>query len=76
MRLLLVRWHDAETKYTGWADLEEIKKHQPPVAQSVGWELHRDSVRLILVASLIDEQGSCDTTIPIGMIVEEKELPA
>ena len=40
----------------------------------MGWELKRTKRHLTLVASILEDEGSGDLTIPLGMIVAEKEL--
>lgn len=73
-RLLLVTWKDAASNHAGWEKLETIARQQPPTVRSVGWELKRTKRHLTLVASILEDEGSGDLTIPLGMIVAEKEL--
>jgi hypothetical protein len=74
MRLLLVTWHDAYSDVSGWKPLTKLKRQQPATVRTVGWELRRTKRALTLVASLVDDEGDGDVTIPIGMILSEKEL--
>lgn len=76
MKLLLVKWRDAVTNHAAWEKLETIAKQDAEVVQSVGWELKRTKTKLTLVASISDDEGSQDVTIPLGWIVSEKELVA
>lgn len=75
-RLLLVTWWDARSEYAGWEKLETIAKQSPATVRSVGWELKRTKRHLTLVASIVEDDGSGDVTIPLGMIISEKELKA
>ncbi len=68
MKLLLVTWHDAVSDDSG------VKKQQPATVRSVGWEIRRTRRALTLAASLVDDECDGDVTIPIGMILSEKEL--
>lgn len=73
-RLLLITWHDARSNHAGWEKLETIAKQSPATVRTVGWELRRTKRHLTLVASIVEDDGSGDVTIPLGMIVSEKEL--
>ncbi len=75
-RLLLVTWRDARSEHAGWEKLETIAKQSPAIVRSVGWELKRTKRHVTLVASIVEDEGSGDVTIPLGMIVSEKELRA
>jgi hypothetical protein len=74
MKLLLVTWHDAVSDDSGWKKLAHVKKQQPATVRSVGWEIRRTTRALTLAASLVDDECDGDVTIPIGMILSEKEL--
>ncbi len=74
MKLLLVTWHDAVSDDSGWKKLSHVKKQQPATVRSVGWEIRRTRRALTLAASLVDDECDGDVTIPIGMILSEKEL--
>lgn len=74
MRLLLVTWHDAVSDTVGWKKLSDVKRQQPATVRSVGWEIRRTKRALTLAASLVDDECDGDVTIPIGMILGEKEL--
>lgn len=72
--LLLVRWRDAATNHAGWEKLTTIAAQTPPIVVSVGWLIKRTKHHITLVASIVGDEGSCDVTIPVGMIVSEKEI--
>lgn len=74
MKLLLVSWRDAASHHIGWASLSDIAKIKAPIAQSVGWEVTRDLTQLVICSSLVDDEGSLTTVIPLGMIVSEELL--
>ena len=73
-RLLLITWHDARSEHAGWEKLETIAKQSPATVRSVGWELKRTKRHVTLVASIVEDDGSGDVTIPLGMVISEKEL--
>lgn len=79
MKLLLVTWLDPASHHIGWADIATIKAQKPHTVLSVGYEAHREGSIpngwLTLVASEVDD-GDCsgDVTIPLGCILEEREL--
>lgn len=74
MRLLLIVWHDAVSNHAGWASKAEVARQEPPVVRSVGWEIRRTKRKLTLASSIMADECSGDLTIPLGMIVSEKEL--
>ena len=74
MKLLLVTWHDAVSDNVGWKKLADVRKQQPATVRSVGWEIRRTKRALTLAASLVDDECDGDVTIPIGMILSEREL--
>ncbi len=74
MKLLLVTWHDAVSDDSGWKKLAKVRKQQPATVRSVGWEIRRTRRALTLAASLVDDECDGDVSIPIGMILSEKEL--
>lgn len=73
-KLLYVVWRDAVSNHVGWGQLADIDKQRTPIVHSVGWQRRRSKTELTIVASIMDEEGSGDLTIPVGMIVSEKEL--
>lgn len=76
MKLLLVTWHDAVSDHVGWKKISHLKKQQPATVRTVGWEVRRTKRALTVAASLVDDECDGDVTIPIGMILSEKELKA
>ena len=74
MKLLLVHWRDAASFHIGWVSKEDAAKDKCPIGRSVGWELKRDDTELVLVASEIDNEISCDIHIPLSTIVSEEVL--
>ncbi len=73
-RLLLITWYDATSGHAGWKSIEKVAKQQPPVVRSVGWELRRTKRHVTLVASIVEDECDGDVSIPLGMIISEKEL--
>ena len=74
MRLLLITWHDAYSDHSGWKPLAKVRKQQPATVRSVGWEVRRTKRAVTLAASVVDDECDGDVTIPIDMILAEKEL--
>jgi len=74
--LLLVQWHDAASFHVGWEKLDTIAKQTPVVVRSVGWLLKRTKQHITLVASIVEDEGGSDVTIPTGWIISEKEIKA
>ncbi len=79
MKLLIVTWLDAASHHLGWATAEEVRATKPHRIQSIGWEVERVGVIpsgwLKLVATLVDDGDmSGDVIIPLGCILEEREL--
>ena len=72
--LLLVRWRDAATNHAGWEKLTTIAAQTPPIVVSVGWLLKRTKKHIVLVSSIVGDEGSCDVVIPSGWVVSEKEI--
>lgn len=73
-RLLIVTWYDAVSDDAGWKSIEKVAKQQPPVVRSVGWEIRRTKRHVTLAASIIEDHCDGDVTIPLGMIIREREL--
>ena len=63
-----------------WEDIIEIKKANTSVCCSVGWVMHTDSVRTIVMADFSWEsdgsikQGGCYTTIPTKNVIKTKQI--
>ncbi len=74
MKLLLVTWLDACSDDAGWKPLSKVSAQKLARVRSVGWALKRTRTHLTLVASIVDDHCDGDVTIPLGMIVSEKEL--
>lgn len=72
--LLLIKWVDAASHHSGWEKLTAIAQQTPPVVYTVGWLLKRTKRHITVVASIVGDEGSGDVTIPVGMILSEKEL--
>lgn len=73
-KLLLVHWHDAVSAHSGWKSEEDVKKQEPAIVRSVGWEMKRTKRFLTIAASLVDGDCDGDVTIPLGMIFREQEI--
>ena len=76
VRLLLVTWFDACSDDSGWKPLKKITAQKPMRVRSVGWLVKRTRTHLTLVGSIVADHCDGDVTIPLGMILSEKELMA
>lgn len=74
--LLLVTWRDAVSYHAGWEKLDTIAKQTPVTVRSVGWLLKRTKQHITLVASIVEDEGGSDVTIPTGWIISEREIKA
>ena len=74
MKLLLVTWLDACSDDSGWKPLSRITAQKPMRVKSVGWLVKRSRTHLTLVGSVVADHCDGDVTIPLGMVVSEKEL--
>ena len=74
MKLLLVTWLDACSDEVGWKPLDKITAQKPMRVKSVGWLVKRTWTHLTLVGSIVADHCDGDVTIPLGMILSEKEL--
>jgi hypothetical protein len=74
MKLLLVTWLDACSDDSGWKPLAKITAQKPMRVKSVGWLVKRARTHLTLVGSIVADHFDGDVTIPLGMILSEKEL--
>ncbi len=74
MKLLLVIWRDACSDDSGGKPLAKITAQKPMRVKSVGWLVKRTRTHLTLVGSIVADHCDGDVTIPLGMILSEKEL--
>ena len=78
-KLVMVWWEDIISD-SSWEDIIEIKKANTSVCCSVGWLMHTDSVRTIVMAAFSWEsdgsikQGGCYTTIPTKNVIKTKQI--
>lgn len=50
--LVLVTWNDAVELGAGWHDLKDIEKHNVTACKSVGWLVHKDEKRIIIMSTV------------------------
>ena len=74
MKPLLVTWLDACSDDSGWKPLKKVTAQKPMRVKSVGWLVKRTRTHLTLVGSIVGDHCDGDVTIPLGMILSEKEL--
>lgn len=74
MKLVRITWLDAVSDESGWKHLDKIRSQKPPVVRSVGWVIARTKTHVTLAASIYEDHGDGDVTIPLGMVRKEEEL--
>lgn len=74
MKLVLVKWWDAQSEHSGWKPVDKVRKNRPPLMRSVGWLLTDQKSHIVLIASVGGGDCDGDVTIPRGMIKEMVEL--
>lgn len=79
-KLVLVVWVDSCGAESGWEDIDNFSHAQIMKCKSVGWLVHEDSERLVLVphVALKDDgeflQGCGDMVIPKMAVVGVEDL--
>ena len=51
-RLAVIYWMDAQDGDTGWTPIADIRKHSLAKVYDVGWIVHEDEKRIIVMGSL------------------------
>lgn len=74
MELVLLEWVDIEA-HAGWKSVREARDARPVRCRDVGWILHRDESRLVLVRSRNASGDVGDVAVfPAGCIVRVTPL--
>ena len=67
--LVLVRWRDAQTVFSGRLDFAEIRDMMPDQIETVGFLVYYDEQKLTLANGLVNHEYAQDgTVIPTGWI--------
>ena len=75
-----VTWSDAQDSDGNWTDIKDIQNHELATCQDVGWMVHRDETRLVLMRSRIVEkdeelrEGGGHIAIPNSWVIKVERL--
>jgi len=78
--MVRVTWKDAQDSDGSWTSLEDIIAHEPATCQEVGWLIHKDSTKVIVMRSRICnefdelEEGGAHIAIPHDWVIKIEEL--
>lgn len=76
--MVRLTWQDALDSDGSWTPIEEIKEHQPAICQEVGWLVHSDVDKVIVMRSrIVDEEletGGAYIAIPQCWVLKVEEL--
>jgi len=76
--MVRLTWQDAQDSDGCWTDIEDILKHECAVAQEVGWLVHNDQEKVIVMRSRIVaeelQEGGAFIAIPASWVLRIEEL--
>ena len=78
--MVRVTWKDAQDSDGSWASLADIIAHEPATCQEVGWLVHKDNTKIIVMRSRICsksdelEEGGGHIAIPNDWVIKIEEL--
>ena len=78
--MVRVTWKDAQDSDGSWSSLEDIIAHEPATCQEVGWLVHKDKTKMIVMRSRICnefdelEEGGGHIAIPHDWVIKIEEL--
>lgn len=78
--MVRLTWRDAIDSDGTWTDVEIILDHEPATCQEVGWLVHNDAEKCIIMRSRVvtedDElqEGSAYIAIPQSWVIKVEEL--
>ena len=78
--MVRVTWKDAQDSDGSWTSLEDIIAHEPATCQEVGWLIHKDNTKIIVMRSRICnefdelEEGGAHIAIPHDWVIKIEEL--
>ena len=78
--MVRVTWKDAQDSDGNWTAIEDIIAHEPATCQEVGWLIHEDNSKIIVMRSRICndndelEEGGAHIAIPQDWVIKIEEL--
>jgi|TARA_R100001198_G_scaffold94700_2_gene78607 hypothetical protein len=78
--MVRLTWLDAQDSDGSWTDIEDIIAHEPAICQEIGWLVHRDSNKVIVMRSRIVteddtlKEGGGHIAIPTSWVLKIEEL--
>ena len=76
--MVRLTWQDAQDSDGCWTSIEDIINHQPAICQEVGWLVHSDDDKVIIMRSRIVadelEEGGAYIAIPQSWVLRVEEL--
>jgi hypothetical protein len=78
--MVRVTWQDAQDSDGCWTLVEDIVNHELATCQDVGWMVHRDEDKLVLMRSRIVEEdpelkeGGGHIAIPNSWVIKVEQL--
>ena len=78
--MVRLTWQDAQDSDGAWTAIEDIVDHEPATCQEVGWLIHYDDNKVIVMRSRIVEEddelneGGAHIAIPTTWVLKIEEL--
>jgi len=76
--MVRLTWQDAQDSDGTWTEIDDILKHECAVAQEVGWLVHNDQEKVIVMRSRIVaeelQEGGAYIAIPNSWVIKIEEL--
>lgn len=72
-KLVRIKWHDC-VQYSGWHSLDEVKKVEKWIIESVGWLVDERKKEIVIAMSHCENKAADLLVIPKKMILERWEL--
>ncbi len=75
MKVVRVWWKDTIGGHKqGWRTLKSMVQGEPDECQAVGFLLHEDANKIIIVPNISDDSGDGEIVIPAPWVVRTKVL--
>lgn len=76
--MVRLTWQDAQDSDGTWTEIDDILKHECAIAQEVGWLVHNDQEKVIVMRSRIVaeelQEGGAYIAIPNSWVIKIEEL--
>ena len=76
--MVRLTWQDAQDSDGAWTEIDDILNHECAVAQEVGWLVHNDQEKVIVMRSRIVaeklQEGGAFIAIPNSWVIKIEEL--